>query len=145
MDVTFSKQWIHLRLSDLWPPTSTILQQETLTWLLLLLLLVTLVLPNCILNARIRDRTLHFQIIQSLGMKKNINFSIWCFQILENYTSYKRLRKKNPDLRMFFLYYSTTFEGKYNGFQIIKPSSPMKNIDKNPEICLQITIQIVQS
>ena len=27
MDVTFSKQWIHLRLSDLWPPTSTILKQ----------------------------------------------------------------------------------------------------------------------
>lgn len=25
IDVTFSKQWIHFRLSDLWPPTSTIL------------------------------------------------------------------------------------------------------------------------
>lgn len=26
MDVTFSKQWIHFLRSDLWPPTSTILQ-----------------------------------------------------------------------------------------------------------------------
>ena len=26
MEVTFSKQWIHFRRSDLWPPTSTILQ-----------------------------------------------------------------------------------------------------------------------
>jgi len=25
-DVTFSKQWIHFRLSDFWPPTSTILR-----------------------------------------------------------------------------------------------------------------------
>ena len=25
MEVTFSKQWIHLRRSDRWPPTSTIL------------------------------------------------------------------------------------------------------------------------
>lgn len=25
MEVTFSKQWIHFLLSDLWPPTSTIL------------------------------------------------------------------------------------------------------------------------
>ena len=29
IEVTFSKQWIHFRLSDLWPPTSTILQEVT--------------------------------------------------------------------------------------------------------------------
>lgn len=28
MEVTFSKQWIHFRRSDRWPPTSTILRQE---------------------------------------------------------------------------------------------------------------------
>lgn len=28
MDVTFSKQWIHFRLSDRWPPTSTILEKR---------------------------------------------------------------------------------------------------------------------
>ena len=28
MEVTFSKQWIHFLLSDLWPPTSTILPQQ---------------------------------------------------------------------------------------------------------------------
>lgn len=28
MEVTFSKQWIHFRLSDFWPPTSTILQKQ---------------------------------------------------------------------------------------------------------------------
>lgn len=27
-DVTFSKQWIHFRLSDFWPPTSTILRRK---------------------------------------------------------------------------------------------------------------------
>ena len=27
IDVTFSKQWIHFLRSDLWPPTSTILQK----------------------------------------------------------------------------------------------------------------------
>lgn len=29
MDVTLSKQWIHFRLSERWPPTSTILFKET--------------------------------------------------------------------------------------------------------------------
>ena len=29
MDVTFSKQWIHLRRSDLWPPTSTMLNRQS--------------------------------------------------------------------------------------------------------------------
>ena len=30
MEVTFSKQWIHFRRSDLWPPTSTILNNQIL-------------------------------------------------------------------------------------------------------------------
>ena len=30
MDVTFSKQWIHLRRSERWPPTSTILKRNKL-------------------------------------------------------------------------------------------------------------------
>lgn len=29
IEVTFSKQWIHFRRSDRWPPTSTILQVES--------------------------------------------------------------------------------------------------------------------
>ena len=37
MDVTFSKQWIHFLLSDLWPPTSTILTGKTVAVSLLVL------------------------------------------------------------------------------------------------------------
>ena len=32
IDVTFSKQWIHFLLSDLWPPTSTILENKQWSW-----------------------------------------------------------------------------------------------------------------